>query len=65
VTPGSDRVAEGSGRRVPDLGDLVLFLLAGSLAGLRDRLSEDGYDCAAEVVADLVDIADDYLTRMS
>jgi hypothetical protein len=43
----------------------VLLLLAGSLTGLRDRLSEDGYHGAAEVVADLVDIADDYVTRRS
>jgi hypothetical protein len=51
-------------RHVPDLGDLVVVYLAGSLAGLRDRLSEDGYASAADVVADLVDVADDYLVRV-
>jgi hypothetical protein len=49
-------------RRPPDLGDLVIVLLAGTLAGLRDRLVTDGFGDAAECVADLVDIADDYLT---
>jgi hypothetical protein len=51
--------------RIPDLGDLVVVLLAGTLAGLRDRLAEDGFAPAAELVADLVDIADDYLTRVA
>ena len=48
---------------VPDLGDLVILLLAGTLAGLRDRLNDDGFEDAAELVADLVDVAEDYLTR--
>lgn len=51
--------------RIPDLGDLVVVLLAGTLAGLRDRLAQDGFDPAAELVADLVEIADDYLTRIA
>ena len=51
--------------REPDLGDLVVVLLASTLAGLRDRLAADGFDPAAELVADLVDITDDYLTRTS
>lgn len=45
-----------------DLGDIVVLLLAGTLAGLRDRLAGDGFDDAAELVADLVEIADRYLT---
>lgn len=49
--------------RGPDLGDLVIVLLASTLAGLRDRLAEDGFDPAAELVADLVEVADDYLTH--
>ena len=48
--------------REPDLGDLVIALLASTLAGLRDRLAHDGFDPAAELVADLVELADDYLT---
>lgn len=48
-----------------DLGDIVILLLAGTLAGLRDRLHEDGFDGAAGVVHDLVEIADDYVTRLS
>ena len=47
--------------REPDLGDLVIVLLAGTLAGLRDRLTMDGYTPAAELVADLTEVADDYL----
>jgi hypothetical protein len=44
-----------------DLGDLVLALLAGTLAGLRDRLYDDGYPSAGDVVADLVEVTDGYL----
>lgn len=54
-----------TGRPDPDLGDLVVVLLASTLAGLRDRLAQDGFECAAELVADLVEIADDYLTRVA
>ncbi|MDQ3752013.1 MAG: hypothetical protein M3333_03870 [Actinomycetota bacterium] len=49
----------------PDLGDLVIVLLASTLAGLRDRLAHDGFDPAAELVGDLVEITDDYLTSVS
>ena len=49
----------------PDLGDLVIVLLAGSLAGLRDRLWHDGFADAAELVADLVEVADGYLARVA
>ena len=45
----------------PDLGDIVVVLLASSLAGLRDRLHCDGFHDSAELVADLVEAADDYL----
>lgn len=47
-----------------DLGDLVVVLLAGTLAGLRDRLAKDGYRDAADLVSDLVDAADDYTSRL-
>ena len=50
--------------RSADLGDLVVVLLASTLAGLRDRLAEDGFEPAADLVADLVEVADDYLTRV-
>ena len=49
----------------PDLGDLVVVLLASTLAGLRDRLSRDGYERAADLVADLVEATDDYLAGMA
>jgi hypothetical protein len=45
-------------------GDLVMVLLTCTLAGLRDKLLEDGYDQAGRVVADLVEITDDYLDRI-
>jgi hypothetical protein len=48
-----------------DLGDIVLLLLAGTLAGLRDRLDGDGFARAADLIGDLVEIVDDYLTRLS
>ena len=47
---------------LPDLGDLVVVLLAGTLAGLRDRLDSDGFVPAAELVSDLVAMIDCYLT---
>ncbi|HEX8771717.1 MAG TPA: hypothetical protein VF711_13200 [Acidimicrobiales bacterium] len=46
---------------MPDLGDLVIVLLAGTLAGLRDRLAADGFADAAQCVAATVDVADAYL----
>ncbi len=49
----------------PDLGDLIVVLLASTLAGLRDRLASDGFHGASELVADLVEIADDYLTNVA
>jgi hypothetical protein len=55
----------GRRRRPPDLGDLVIVLLAGSLAGLRDRLAADGFSDAADLVADLVEVADGYMARTS
>lgn len=48
----------------PNLGDLVVVLLASTLAGLRERLHTDGFDDAAELVGDLVEIIDDYLMRL-
>ena len=60
-----DDVDDSACARIPDLGDLVVVLLAGTLAGLRDRLAQDGFEPAAELVADLVEITDDYLTRVA
>lgn len=58
---------KGNGTSDPgrsDLGDLVVVLLAGTLAGLRDGLYGDGYTAAADLVADLVELTDDYLARV-
>jgi hypothetical protein len=49
----------------PDLGDLVIVLLASTLAGLRDRLADDGFESAADVVGDLVELTDDYITHVA
>jgi hypothetical protein len=48
----------------PDLGDLVIVLLAGTLAGLRDRLAQDGFPKASELIARLVQAADGYLESL-
>lgn len=48
----------------PNLGDLMILMLASTLTGVRDRLRSDGFEDASDLVADLVDIADDYLTRV-
>lgn len=57
----TEPASTGDELRDPDIGDLVVVLLASTLAGLRDTLYEDGFCDAAELVADLVDIADDYI----
>jgi hypothetical protein len=43
------------------LGDLVVVLLAGTLAGLRDRLAADGLERASELVAELTERCDSYI----
>ena len=53
----------GCDRSLPCMGDLVLTLLAGTLSALRDRLAHDGFVDHAEVVADLVDVVDDYMAH--
>jgi hypothetical protein len=59
----TDRPVLGETRQpgAPDLGDLVVVLLASALAGLSDRLAVDGFTSAADLLADLVEAADDYL----
>ena len=54
-----------TGPQEPNIGDLVIVLLASTLAGLRDRLHGDGFENQAELVGDLVEITDDYLTRVA
>lgn len=49
----------------PDVGDLIVVLLASTLCGLRDRLHEDGFESASDLVADLVEIVDDYVERFA
>ncbi|MBA2312953.1 MAG: hypothetical protein H0V97_09175 [Actinobacteria bacterium] len=48
----------------PDLGDLVIVLLASTLAGLRDRLEDDGFSDASVLVAELTDRCDTYLEEV-
>lgn len=48
----------------PDLGDLVIVLLASTLAGLRDRLEDDGFTGASDLVAGLTDSCDSYLQEV-
>lgn len=49
----------------PTLGDLVIVLLASTLAGLRDRLHKDGFHPQGNLVDDLVETVDDYLTGVT
>ncbi len=51
--------------KTPDLGDLVIVLLASTLAGLRDRLNDDGFSDASEFVAELTDRCDTYLAEVA
>jgi hypothetical protein len=47
-----------------DLGDFIVVLLAGTLAGLRDRLYKEGYAAAGDLVEDLIGVADSYLAGL-
>jgi hypothetical protein len=47
----------------PDLGDLMIVLLSGTLDGLRDRLAAEGFTEAAALVGDLAEAADHYASR--
>ena len=49
----------------PDLGDLVIVLLASTLAGLRDRLDDDGFSKASEFIAELTLRCDGYLEEVA
>lgn len=48
----------------PDLGDLVIVLLASTLAGLRDRLESDGFERASVLASELTVRCDDYLAEV-
>lgn len=48
-----------------NLGDLVIVLLAGTLAGLRDHLRSDGFERAADLVSHLTDTCDEFLAGVS
>ena len=52
-------------RSEPDLGDLVIVLLAGTLAGLRDRLESDGFDKASALVEQLTSQCDRYVEEVA
>lgn len=54
-----------SDKSSPDLGDLVIVLLASTLAGLRDRLDDDGFSKASEFVAELTLRCDRWLEEVT
>jgi hypothetical protein len=54
---------EADKQSTADLGDLVIVLLAGTLAGLRDRLAQDGFPKAADLIARLVEEAGGFLDQ--
>ena len=47
-----------------DLGDIVVMLLASTLAGLADRLAVDGFAAPADLVTELVEVIDGYLCNV-
>jgi hypothetical protein len=49
----------------PNLGDLVIVLLATTLAGLRDRLAEDGFIRASELAAELTERCDAFIEEVA
>ncbi len=48
----------------PDLGGLVVVLLASTLAGLKDRLELDGFEEASTFVAGLTERCDSFLAEV-
>jgi hypothetical protein len=48
-------------KREPDLGDLVVVLLATTLRGLSCRLGQDGFPRAADIVMSLAMRCDHYI----
>ncbi len=48
-------------KRQPDVGDLVVVLLAASLPGLSCRLEQDHFSRAADVVMELAMRCDSYI----
>lgn len=47
----------------PDLGHLVVILLAGTLSGVRDRLHKDGFARAGMFIGVLCDMTDAWLAE--
>jgi hypothetical protein len=47
-----------------DLGDFIVVLLAGTLWGLRDRLYDEAYPVAGDLLADLIEVVDGYLAQV-
>jgi hypothetical protein len=47
-----------------DLGDIIVMLLASTLAGLSDRLASDGFEGPADLVGELVEVIDGYLVTV-
>jgi len=54
-----------TGTSSADLGDLVIVLLASTLAGLRDRLADDRFTRASALVAELTDRCDSYIEEVA
>ncbi len=52
-------------KTTPDMGDLVIVLLASTLAGLRDRLAEDGFEEASELAAELTLRCDEFIEEVN
>ncbi len=52
-------------RAEPNLGDLVIILLASTLAGLRDRLGDDGFPDGSAFVGELTERCDTYLEEVA
>jgi hypothetical protein len=52
---------QADSKREPDLGDLVVVLLAGTLRGLSCRLDSDGFSRAADLVMSLAIRCDSYI----
>jgi hypothetical protein len=53
-----------SGEDFGSTGDVAMVLLLGLLVGLRDRLAREGFERAADVVADLVEVTDAYFAEL-
>ncbi|HEU4481062.1 MAG TPA: hypothetical protein VFS18_04180 [Actinomycetota bacterium] len=54
---------EDVGSHPLDMGDLLVFLVASTVATVRDRLLEDGHVHAGDLLDEVTEVLDDFVRR--